>query len=71
VDRQPVSSSSLASVGYDGTKNTLEIEFKHGSIYQYYDVPAKVHAGLMNASSMGRYFHANIKNAGYRYRQIR
>jgi hypothetical protein len=71
VDRQPVSSSSLASVGYDGTKNTLEIEFKHGSIYQYYDVPAEVHAGLINASSLGQYFHANIKNAGYRYRQIR
>jgi len=39
MKRQPVESSNLASVGYDAARQILEIEFNHGGIYQYYDVP--------------------------------
>jgi hypothetical protein len=45
----PVSSSNLASVGYDPNTQTLEVEFLHGGIYQYSDVPSSVHSGLMTA----------------------
>ena len=38
--RIPVSSSNLASVGYEG--GILEIEFKSGSVYQYSGVPVYV-----------------------------
>jgi len=67
--RQPVSSSNIASIGYDTDSQTLEIEFLNGSVYLYFDVPSSVHAGLMNASSHGKYFHQHIRNR-YRFDHI-
>ncbi len=55
----PVSSSDIASIGYDGS--TLHILFNSGGLYAYYNVPESVYNGLMNASSHGKYFHANIR----------
>jgi len=62
MNRLPVSSSNLRSVGYDSSTNTLEIEFNSGGIYQYRGVPPAVYERLMSASSHGKYFHAHIKN---------
>lgn len=67
--RQPVSSSNIQSVGYDAESNTLEIEFKSGTIYQYFDVPQAVYQELLNASSMGQYFSSNIRSA-YRFARV-
>ena len=61
MERTPVNSSNLASVGYDLESLTLEIEFNHGGTYQYYDVPDHIHAELMGAGSLGSYFHHSIK----------
>ena len=71
MERTPVSSSNLRSVGYDPNEETLEIEFHSGGTYQYFNVPQHRCEGLMNASSKGSYFDAYIKKAGYRYRKIR
>ena len=71
MDRVRVSSSNLASVGYDPATATLEVAFLDGSVYQYFNVPAYVHAGLMSAASHGSYFDAHVKKAGYRYRRVR
>lgn len=62
MDRMPVSSSSLASVGYDPEAETLEIEFLNGGVYQYYNVPQVVYDGLMQAPSAGKYFYAFIRH---------
>ena len=70
MKRQAVESSNLASVGYDAETQTLEVEFKHGGVYQYYNVLISVYDGLMNASSHGQYFDRNIKKAGYRYAKV-
>ena len=69
MNRQPVSSSNLVSVGYDSSYQTLEIEFNNGAIYQYFDVPQFEYEGLMQAESHGGYFHANVRN-NYRYARI-
>jgi len=69
MERQSVSSSDLASVGYDKNSQVLEIEFNNGAIYQYLNVPASIHAGLMAASSKGRYFNDHIKGV-YQYRKV-
>lgn len=69
MQRQPVSSSNLSSVGYDEVSHVLEIAFHNGGIYQYFNVPQNVHVGLMNASSHGQYFYYNIRNV-YGYRRI-
>ena len=62
MKRKSVESSNLASVGYDSAKKILEIEFTHGGIYQYFDVPQKVYDELMKADSHGKYFVHNVKD---------
>lgn len=69
MKRQKVSSSNLASIGYDADNQILEIEFNHGGVYQYYDVPGDVYDDLMNADSHGKYFAAYIKN-DYEYQKM-
>lgn len=69
MQRKPVSSSNIASIGYDADSNTLEIQFKNGGIYRYYGVPQTVYAGLMAASSHGSYLAQNIKDR-YRYEKV-
>jgi len=68
--RQPVSSSNLSSVGYDSQKKVLEVEFKNGSVYQYFEVPESKYAELIEASSVGSYFNTHIKNV-FQYTQVK
>ena len=70
MNRTPISSSNLRSVGYDPSTSTLEVEFRHGGIYQYFDVPEARYEGLMSAYSKGSYFDTFIKNGGYPCHQI-
>ncbi len=60
MQRQHITSSSLESVGYDEDSQTLEIEFKKGTVYEYLSVPSATHNGLMNADSHGKYFRKYI-----------
>lgn len=61
MDRQSAASSNLAEVGYDSDLETLEVQFKSGGIYQYFNVPAFMYERLMSADSLGRFFNAEIK----------
>jgi len=70
MKRETVSSSSLESVGYDAKQRVLEVEFIHGAVYQYFDVPLAEYESLLNADSLGRYFNGNIRG-NFDYRQIR
>lgn len=69
MDRTPVTSSNVASVGYDPDSSTLEIEFNNGTIYQYFDVSEIVFNELKNAGSVGGYLASNIKGT-YRYSRV-
>jgi hypothetical protein len=60
MERIKVISSNISSIGYHN--NTLEIEFIHGGIYQYFNVPHNIYESIMNASSHGTYFHEHIKD---------
>ena len=61
MQRTPVSSTAIQSVGYDPAGLLLEIEFTTGKVYQYRGVPPATYARLMGASSQGTYFNARIK----------
>ena len=63
MEREPVISKDIASIGYDSSSAILEIEFNSGGVYDYFDVPQFIHDELMAAESKGKYFHANIKNS--------
>lgn len=69
MHRVHVNSSNLSSVGYDAVAATLEVAFHNGGIYQYYDVPADIHAALLNAASKGS-FHARYIKGRYRYKKV-
>ncbi|MEO7213335.1 KTSC domain-containing protein [Mucilaginibacter sp.] len=69
MNRESVSSSNIASIGYDKTSETLEIEFINGGVYQYFDVPEREYDGIMNAASHGQYLAQNIKG-NYRFSKV-
>ncbi len=63
MEREPVNSSNLVSVGYNPDSETLEIEFKSSGVYEYYNVPKFMYDRLMEAGSIGTFFNAEIKNS--------
>lgn len=63
MERTPVSSSDIRSIGYEPEISTLEVEFNTGSVYQYHGVSQEVFDSLMQADSKGIYFNANIRNS--------
>jgi hypothetical protein len=69
MNRTPVQSSNVASVGYDSDTLTLEVEFTNGSVYQYFDVPEVEYQNLIGAASIGSCLNQNIKN-NYRYVKV-
>lgn len=70
MDRTPVRSTNIRSVGYDPASRTLEVEFHSGGLYQYSDVPETIYHGFIRAASKGSYFHDHIKGR-YPDRQVR
>lgn len=62
MQRKPVESSNLASVGFDKATKTLEIEFKGGGVFTYSGDSAEKHySDLMGSQSKGSYFAKNIR----------
>jgi hypothetical protein len=62
MSRLPVESSVLASALYLPERCRLEVEFRSGLFYHYFDVPPQTYGELLKADSKGRYFNANIRN---------
>jgi hypothetical protein len=69
MNRVSVSSSNVSEVDYDSATMTLEIAFRNGTVYQYFDVPEAVYQELMRSESIGKFINAQIKNS-YRYTKI-
>lgn len=67
--RSPVESTAVASLGYDASASTLEVEFTSGSVYRYFDVPEAEYRKLLAAESIGEYFNREIKPK-YRYTPV-
>lgn len=60
MERKPISSSALASVGYDAETRDLEVEFTSGRVYRYRDVPQGTYDFLLRARHKGSYFNRMI-----------
>lgn len=63
----PVSSSNIASIGYEN--GTLYVAFNRGGLYAYSGIPVSIYHGLMSASSHGSYLASHVKGI-YPYRRI-
>jgi len=68
VERQPVESTVIASIGYDAATGVLELEFHSGGVYRYFLVPPSVHRELVGAASIGQAFQSLVRD---RYRTER
>ena len=69
MERAPVDSSAVVSVGCDDSRRLLELEYVDGDVYQYCDVPEALHRALLDAPSIGQFVNAKIKGA-FRYRKL-
>lgn len=69
MDRTPVTSSNINSIGYETETSTLEVEFLKGSVYQYHGVPESEYQALMQAGSKGSYLADHIKG-NYSYSRL-
>lgn len=62
MQRQPVESTNIVSVGWDPQTKTMEIEFHGGGIYQYTGGPVEQrYKDLMAAASKGKFFTQHIR----------
>lgn len=69
MQRQPVQSSNVVSIGYDEQEKILEIEFKNGSIYEYKFVPKEVFDEIMSAQSIGSAV-SKVTRGAYVFRRV-
>lgn len=60
VERKPVTSSNVISVGFCPERYCVDVEYKTG-VYRYHDCDQKLFDDLMKAESVGRFIHANLK----------
>lgn len=64
INRKPVTSSNIVSMGYDPASQTMEIEFKGkdaNKVYRYSGVPAETFAKFETAESVGAHFAREIR----------
>ncbi len=66
---EPVVSSNIAAVGYEGEEKRLRVEFLNGTSYDYSNVPESEYQDLINADSVGKQFNQCVKN-NYSYSQV-
>ncbi len=60
---QPIAieSTTLATIAYHGPTRLLQLEFRTGPVYHYFEVPSQIFEGLMQATSKGTYFNRDIR----------
>lgn len=65
--RMPVESTRINSVGWEN--NVLEVEFKNGAVYQYYDISESEYHSFLSSSSLGR--QISVIDKTHRYSRVR
>jgi hypothetical protein len=67
IRRFPVESTALATVGYSKRLRALEIEFRNGAIYRYFEVTPDVYDAFLQAHSKAQFYDQNIRR---KYRSL-
>lgn len=62
-------SSNIAAIRYDEDQQLLEVVFKNGGVYQYFDVPSQVAEEMERTESKGKFLASAIKGH-YRYSKV-
>jgi hypothetical protein len=62
MQRVALNSTLLQSAGYQDQLTLLELEFRDGAVYHYFDVSPQTFQELLRAPSKGAYFNACIRH---------
>jgi hypothetical protein len=62
-------SSTVTKFGYDSGAQVLDVEYKTGMTYRYFDVPEAVFGAMRGAPSKGQFLAVHIKGV-YRYARL-
>ncbi len=62
-------SSNIARYRYEINESVLQVEFKNGGTYNYYDVHQEIFDQMKAAASKGQFLAQNVKGA-YRYAKV-
>lgn len=68
----PIQSDNVAYAGYDSISQIMSVQFKEGSIYEYYNVPIDIWNAFIEAqphpwSTVGKPF---LVDGGFAYRRV-
>lgn len=55
-------SSNIEAITFDPDTDTLTVEFRDGSSYDYLNVPVQVYRAFQRAGSAGEFFYRQIRN---------
>ena len=69
MQRTPVTSTNIRSIGYDSQSATLEVEFTSSDVYQYFNVPEHLFQQFLHTSSYGQFLNNNLRYH-YRYQKV-
>lgn len=58
MEMKHVSSSNVDAIGYED--GIIQVRFKNGSVYQYFNCNESLYHSFLNASSKGRFVHQHL-----------
>ncbi|MCW3110572.1 MAG: hypothetical protein JWQ09_5078 [Segetibacter sp.] len=71
MERLPVESEALKSVGYDEENEIAEVEIRQtGRVYEYFNVPLEDYLSLIEANSIGEYYNKTFKPKFHNYIEV-
>ncbi len=59
MNRTPVTSSAIKSIGHEG--DVVEVEFHSGRVCRHGGCSANDHSAFVGAESIGRHYNTNVK----------
>ena len=67
---QPVESSCVAAIGYNGDEQEVYVQFIESATYAYWPVTESVWLGFLAADSKGTFVNDVLKRPQYRFRKM-
>ncbi len=70
IENLPCSSfSHIQAIGYDAKTKILKVNYKSGSIYTYFQVPAQIFQTMLMTYNLGIYINSHIRG-NYHYQRF-
>ncbi|MBV9463521.1 MAG: KTSC domain-containing protein [Verrucomicrobiae bacterium] len=70
IVRHPVQDTHIAEIGFDPKHKVLEIAYKTGAVFRYYEVPELEYDQLMNAAVKDLHMTTHMHHK-YRYEMLK